>query len=98
MTDWVQKTADLFASSLHGNLKSRVKGHIYCAIENENLVVSIAYKNVTYSYRKEDIIEAIHDGVNVNDIAREIEYDYAGILRKVFFVNGGIKHGSDGFI
>lgn len=93
MTDcWVQKTVDLFASGLHGNLKSRMKGHIYCAVDNNVLIVSIAYKDVTYSYRKENIIEAIHEGLNVNDVAKEIEYDYAAILRKVFFCNGSIKH------
>lgn len=92
MTDWVQKTIDLFASSLHGNLKSRMKGHIYCAVEDGNLIVSISYKDVTYSYKKEHIIDAIHNGITVNDIAKEIEYDYADILRKVFFCNASVKH------
>lgn len=96
MTDWVEKTLQLFASSLHGNLKSRVRGHVYCAIEGEDLVVSIAYKDVTYSYRKDNILDCIHHNVTVNEIAKEIEYDYSAILRKIFFINGGVKHGPDG--
>lgn len=90
--DWQAKTLELFAEGLYRNLKSRVKGHVWCSISNNELKCSIEYRDVTYSFKKKDMIENINKGITVNDVAKEIEYGYTDILRKVFFYNTTVKH------
>lgn len=90
--NWTNQILTLFSSSLHGNLKSKIKGHIFSKIENNELKVTIEYKNVNYIYKHSDMLSSIHQGLTVEQISEDIISDYKKVLNKIFFLNGGSRH------
>lgn len=95
---WTNQLNTLFSSSLHGNLKSKIKGHIFCKIENDELKVTIEYKNVNYIYKCSDMFNNIYHGLTVDAVSKDILADYKKILDKIFFLNGGSRYAANGSI
>lgn len=78
-----------FTINLHGYLKCAVRGNVFCRVVDDELIVHINRKDVTFSYKKENIIEAIASGLDAEKLSRDILSEYKKVLNIVFFVNGG---------
>lgn len=82
-----QEVGYQFSVSLHAKLKEKVRGHVFCRIEDDSLYVKIEHRTVLTTYRKDDMMSAICRGVTTDDIVNEVVGIHRTSLKKVFLIN-----------
>jgi hypothetical protein len=78
----------LFSKSLFDQLKTRVKGHVFCKVVNDILVVSIDTKEgIDYGYTMENFAhELSFKGLEAEPLAEMIVKEYRKeLLRKFLY-------------
>lgn len=77
----------LFAKSVYGELKDKVKGMVFCKVINDVLVVKIKTKEegLNYEYYLRDFARKLMLGLSYQDVAYEVSKEYKHYVLTRFF-------------
>lgn len=72
---------EIFTTILWNKLKDRIRGSVYCKIEDDVLTVRIKKNNITYERIEENIAWRIASGeINSRDVAACIVREYTQLI------------------